>query len=50
MGKFYWFNRGNLVEWGGPFDTIEEAKANCVAAYNRINVSATGDWDVYRGG
>jgi hypothetical protein len=40
--KFYWFNRGNWVEWGGPYDTIEAAKAACVAAYKCINVKQTG--------
>jgi hypothetical protein len=40
--KFYWFNRGNWVEWGGPYDTIEEAKIRCGEAYKSINVKATG--------
>ncbi len=42
MSKFYWFNRGNWQEWGGPYDTIEEAKNNCVVSYKSIDVKETG--------
>jgi hypothetical protein len=40
--KFYWFNRGNWVEWGGPYATVEEAMIECSNAYKNINVKATG--------
>lgn len=37
MSDFWWFNSGNFHEWGGPFATAEEAKADAIASYKAID-------------
>ena len=34
--KFYWVNCFNRVEFDGPFDTAEAAKASAVETFNEI--------------
>ena len=38
--EFYWINRFNLVEFGGPFDTIDGAKADAANTYMAIGTIA----------
>ena len=36
MNSYYWMNNVNGVEHGGPFNSIEEARADCIKTYERI--------------
>jgi hypothetical protein len=40
MMSFYWYNMFNGLEQDGPFGTIREAKARCVAVYKQIQDDA----------
>lgn len=36
MPKYYWLNTFNMIECGGPFDTVEAAKADAEKVYIEI--------------